>query len=128
MAIYHVTAHNLGEYVGALNQASKTEAPPYRAIAGRFSAMGWTAGDAIDALLVKLAQAGVDTPRNIAVHKMEPDEFFNAEQQARLQELMKRHKNGGLPSNERTELQALVDAELEGAIRRTEKMFGATQR
>jgi hypothetical protein len=61
--------------------------------------------------------------------KMEPDEFFTAEQQQRLEELLSRWRvarDGGrqFPSEEQAELEALVEAQLEGSARRVEAAFG----
>ena len=46
------------------------------------------------------------------------DEFFNAAQQARLTELMRRRETGTLAPEEAQELENLIAAELDGARRR----------
>ena len=125
MAIYHVTVGN----VSAKNAnvvPDEADFPRYRAIAGRYSGMGWTAGQAMDDLMAKLEPL-TEKPQTIILHRMESDEFFGAKQQERLQELMQRHKGEGLPASEQAELETLIEEELEGAIQRTKKMFGMNQ-
>ena len=59
----------------------------------------------------------------MAVQRSQPDEFFTAEQQRRLYELMARWRSAGdtgavLPPAEQLELNALVETELRGATAR----------
>ncbi len=59
---------------------------------------------------------------------MRPDRFFTSEQQNRLEELMRlwraaRDAGAQLPTEQQAELEALVEAQLEGAARRAEAMF-----
>ncbi|HEX8920112.1 MAG TPA: hypothetical protein VF766_01460 [Pyrinomonadaceae bacterium] len=53
------------------------------------------------------------------------DQFFNAAQQERLTELMQQRKAGNLSPEEKSELESLVKAELDGAQRRLAQMFGS---
>ena len=62
-----------------------------------------------------------------------PDRFFTAEQLRRLAELMSRWRaardsGGKLPLGEQAELEALVEAELDGAARRAEVIAKGRQR
>lgn len=59
----------------------------------------------------------------VIVQRFRPDEFFTAQQQARLQELMDRLHEAqaagqDLPPDEKEELERLVDAEWQAAIER----------
>lgn len=90
----------------------------YRAIAGRQQSVGKTAGEALDALTAALKCE--DSTTLVIVQHQQPDRFFTPEQQARLQELMRRWRqarDGGaaLTSEEQRELDELVDAEVRAA-------------
>jgi hypothetical protein len=58
----------------------------YRAVAGKVQAIGKTAGQALDALTAKLDTAEAGTL--VVVQHGQPDRFFTAEQQQRLEGLM----------------------------------------
>jgi hypothetical protein len=60
----------------------------YRAVAGNRQSVGRTAGEALDALTAQLDEAERGTL--VVVQHRRPDQFFTAEQQQRLQELMAR--------------------------------------
>ena len=67
---------------------------------------------------------------DIVVKSMSPDKFFTASQQRRLGELLAKRRialDTGREMNaaEKTELEALIDAELDGATRRAAGMIGA---
>ena len=62
------------------------------------------------------------------VQQFRPDQFFTAEQQQRLCELMScwraaRDTGQTLPPDEQVELEALVEAQLEGSAQRAEAML-----
>ena len=87
----------------------------YRAVAGSVQSVGKTPGQALDALTAQIGT--IDSSSLILVRQAQPDEFFTAEQQQRLAELMSRWRaaRGGGPAltpEERTELDALAQAEL----------------
>jgi len=87
----------------------------YRAVAGSVQSVGKTPGQALDALTAQIGT--IDSSSLILVRQAQPDEFFTAEQQQRLAELMARWRaarDGGpaLTPEERTELDALAQAEL----------------
>src|SRR5204863_8417673 len=94
------------------------KADSYRALAGDKESTGRTAGEALDALTSQLAEDESGTLVIVQNHKA--DEFFDAAQQERLAELMELRQARTLSSEEDQELESLVEAELDGARRRTE--------
>jgi hypothetical protein len=100
------------------------EASParYRAVAGHLQTVGSTVGQALDALTAQL-----DEPKGttlVIVQHGQPDQFFTAIQQQRLEELMARWRTARdsgatLPTSEQTELDTLVEAEQRAALQRT---------
>src|SRR5258706_16155784 len=87
----------------------------YRAVAGARQAVAKTVGAALDALTAQLSPEESGTL--VVVQNHQPDEFFTAEQQRRLEELMQcwraaRDTGKLLSPPEQTELNALVDAEV----------------
>jgi phenylpyruvate tautomerase PptA (4-oxalocrotonate tautomerase family) len=95
----------------------------YRAISGARQSEGKTAGEALDALAKQLNAEEASTL--VIVQNLRPDGFFTAQQQERLGELMTRWRsardaNGALKREEQAELEALIEAELNAAIRRSE--------
>ena len=94
----------------------------YRAISGKRQFFGKTAGEALDALRASLPDKDASTL--VLVQHHSPDQFFTAQEQVRLGELMARWRAGRdagtvLPPAEQAELDALVDAELRAARERT---------
>lgn len=97
----------------------------YRAVAGQRQSVGRTPGEALDTLAGQLPVGESGTL--VVVQHMRPDEFFTAEQRARLDLLMERwrHARDGrhaLSAEEHAELDALVALELEGTTRRAEAL------
>jgi uncharacterized FlgJ-related protein len=97
----------------------------YRAISGKKTSFGKTIGEAIDSINEQLKN---EPNPVIFIQDFEPDEFFTAEQQQRLSELMEklRQAQAGsykMDAKEREELEALIDAELDGSAQRTEAML-----
>ncbi len=98
-----------------------TQPTNYRAIAGDRQSVGRTAGEALDALTAQLDESEKGTL--VVVQHLRPDQFFTAEQQDRLRELMARWRAArdaqtSLPPEEQAELDALVEAELRAATAR----------
>lgn len=93
----------------------------YRAVAGDKESTGRTAGEALDALALQLKDEESGTLVIVQNHKA--DQFFNAAQQERLIELMQLRKVTNLSPEEESELESLVEAELDGARRRTEALL-----
>ncbi|MEL6350743.1 MAG: hypothetical protein AAFR58_03165 [Cyanobacteria bacterium J06627_28] len=84
----------------------------YRAISGDKHSVGETAGQALDALTVQLEDA--EFSGLFVIRTIEPDNFFTAEQQARLSNLMElwrkaRDQGHALPLEQQTELDLLVE-------------------
>ena len=103
----------------------------YRAIAGEKHAQGKTAGEALDALTAQLSADEASTL--IIVQQLRPDRFFTAAQQQRLEALMARWRTARdqgvtLPADEQTELEALIDAELQASAARTATLADALGR
>jgi hypothetical protein len=93
----------------------------YHAVAGDKHSHGKTVGEALDALTPQLSVDESGTL--IIVQSLRPDRLFTVEQQQRLAELMTRwraarDKGDTLPTQEQSELDALVDAELRAATAR----------
>jgi hypothetical protein len=93
----------------------------YRAVVGDKESTGRTAGEALDALTSQLEDNESGTL--IVIQNRKPDSFFNATQQTRLNELMLHRKDGRLSPEEETELESLIEAELDGARRRAETLL-----
>ncbi len=99
----------------------------FHAVAHGKQAFGDTLGEAIDGLTPQLEN---DLPRLIVIQSLRPDEFFTAAQQHRLHELMAkwreaRDTGAPLPEGENTELEALIDAELEASGKRAAALGAA---
>lgn len=113
-------------------QASEGQPALYRAIAPteQAQATGRTAGEALDALNAQLAQA--DSPL-VLVQSMRPDCWFTAEQQARLQELMRQSQAAAeagqpLPPDVEAERNTLIEAELRASGQRAAALADALGR
>lgn len=90
----------------------------YRAMASGRQALAKTAGAALDALTAQLE--GDASGTLVIVQNHGPDQFFTADQQQRLAELMMRWRSardGGteFSAAERAELDALVEAEAQAS-------------
>ena len=103
-------------------------ATPYRAVAGDTYATGPTVGQALDGLRSKLGEPTGTTL--VIVQSMTPDTLFTAEQRDRLAALMDRWsaaRDAGLElaSEEKLELNALVDGEVRAAGERAAQLLRA---
>ena len=103
----------------------------YCAVSNGKRSQGATAGEALDALTAQMPDTEKSTL--VIVQNRHPDQFFNAEQQHRLAELMARwraYRDEGkpLPIEEEAELDALVDADLRGAAARAAAMVAELKR
>lgn len=96
-------------------------ADSYRAVAGDKESTGRTAGEALDALTLQLADEEGGTL--VIVQNRKADRFFSAAQRARLAALMSRREAGTNSPEEEEELEGLVEAELDGARRRAEALL-----
>jgi len=107
--------------VAILPEVSDQGEKLYRAIAGGHQSVAGTAGAALDALTAQLPADEAGTL--VVVQSQQPDEFFTARQQGRVRDLMARWRTArdagtSLTPAERTELEALVDAEVQAAGKR----------
>jgi len=89
-----------------------------RAVAGARQAVAKTAGGALDALTAQLSPEEGGTL--VVVQNHRADQFFTAQQQQRLEELMDRWRAArssgkSLSPSEQAELNALVDAEVQAS-------------
>ncbi len=96
----------------------------YRASAGDKVSIGQTPGEALDAIYAQLEA----TDCNILIPNFQPDPFFTAEQQQRLSTLMNawreaRDREESFPIALKTELEALVEAELMASAHRLEGLW-----
>lgn len=87
----------------------------YRAIAGNKQSVGKTAGEALDALTAQLDES--ETGTLVIIQNYRSDQFFTAQQQQRLSELMElwrstRDRGEAISPEQQAELDALVEAEL----------------
>lgn len=101
----------------------------YRATCGNYHATGQTAGQALDTLEAELNITSTETGETLIIlQRFRPDDLFNATQQQRLRELMDQFHaaiDQGtqlLPSTQ-TELESLIEAELEANIQRSQRLL-----
>jgi hypothetical protein len=107
--------------IAILPENPGTRGTHYRAIAGEKQSVGRTAGEALDALTQQLDESQASTL--VVVQQLRPDQFFTAQQQARLQELMERWRRARdakacLLPEEQAELDSLVEQELRASANR----------
>lgn len=112
----------------AVTPESDSRPRAYRAVSGARTAVGPTIGDAFKSLADQLGEPEETT--FVVIQPMRPDRFFGAEQVRRLTELMAkwrvaRDSGSKFPDDEQAELDALVQAELEGTIRRSQALLDA---
>lgn len=105
----------------------------YRARCRDWQAVGATPGAALDAVeRLAATNSGNGNGTVVIVQRFRPDAFFTGRQQARLQELMERFRAARaaeqeLSLEESSELEALIEAEWQGAIARTNEIVNATK-
>jgi len=102
----------------------------FRAASRGRESVGPTPGAALDSLAQQLNPQESNTL--VVGQNMSPDEFFTAAQQQRLHELLDRRRSAldagrEMAASEKTELEALIDAELDGASRRAAAMVRELQ-
>jgi hypothetical protein len=101
----------------------------YRATCGDHQATGQTPGQALDSLEAELALSPTVNGTTLVIfQRFRPDEFFTAPQQQRLRELMDQFQTAnaqGIPldTTRQVELEALVEAELEANIQRSQRLL-----
>jgi len=87
----------------------------FRAIAGDRECLGKTMGEALDALTAEWGDSVQETV--VLIQRFQPDQYFTQAQHERLQALLARRST--LTPEERTELEALIDAEVDATVART---------
>jgi hypothetical protein len=116
-----------------IQEQANIESAVYRARCRDWQAVGATPGAALDAIERLVAATREDGNGTVViVQRFRPDAFFTSQQQARLQELMERFQvtlaaGKELATEERKELEALVDAEWQAAIDRAAEILKASQ-
>jgi hypothetical protein len=98
-----------------------TQNTRFQATSGNRFAVGRTMGEALDALLQNYEGEG--EPTAVLIQRFQPDAFFTQAQGDRMRELMKRRDT--LTTEERSELESLIDAELDATIARTDHLLPA---
>lgn len=103
----------------------------YQAVSGRRMAVGNTAGAALDALTEQFPDVAAEPC--VVVQRFQPDSYFSAAQQKRLQDLFQRWRNardggGALSPAEQAELESLVDDELAASGQRAADLAGRLAR
>ena len=114
--------------VAILPERSEQGELVYRAMASGRQSLAKSAGAALDALTAQLPAEEAGTL--VIVQSQQPDEFFTAQQQERLRELMARWRAArdagkSLLAAEQAELEALVEAELQAAGKRAAALSAA---
>jgi hypothetical protein len=117
--------------VAILPEVSEQGEKVYRAFASGHQSLAKTAGAALDALTAQLSADEVGTL--VVVQSQQPDEFFTAQQQERLRDLMARWRmardvGASLALAQQAELEALVDAEVLAAGKRAAALGAALGR
>ncbi len=112
--------------VAVLSMPGENDGISYYAMAGDKRSFGHTAGEALDSLTSQLAREDAGTL--VIVQNRQPDRFFDARQQRRLNELMQRWRTAqdhgdSLPASEQAELAELVDVELRATAARTDALL-----
>ena len=109
--------------VAILPIPTQTGGQTYQAVAGRHTAAGDTAGQALDALTALFPD--VESESLLIVQRFRPDLHFSESQQLRMADLMARWRaarDAGAPwsAEEQLELESLVSAELQASGQRAE--------
>jgi hypothetical protein len=102
----------------------------YRAASGNRQSTGKTAGAALDALTAQMENQEIEGFLLLQNHQ--PDRFFTALQQQRLTELMSgwrtaRDTGDSFPIDLQSELDALIDAELNATADRSQAILNQIQ-
>jgi hypothetical protein len=111
--------------IAVMQETGTGKTGSFRAVSGQLQAMGETAGKALDALTAQLPPEQSLTL--VIVRGLQPDEHFTTEQSRRLTGLMnlRREASEGRAAwndQDETELERLIDAELQAAARRAESL------
>ena len=91
----------------------------FRAVSGKRQSVGRTPGEALDALLAQ--EKGIIESSAILIQRFVPDAYFSQAQHDRIQELLGRRYSLSEPEN--SELDSLIDAELDATVLRTNALL-----
>jgi predicted Zn-dependent protease with MMP-like domain len=91
----------------------------FRAIAGNRQSLGRTMGEALDALTAEWGDSIQETV--VLIQRFQPDQYFTQAQYDRMQALLARR--AALTPEERAELEALIDTEVDATVTRTERLI-----
>jgi hypothetical protein len=102
----------------------------YRAVIGDRQSIGKTAGEALDALTMEIGSQEING--FFLLQSYQPDQFFTAQQQQRLTELMSiwrtaQDKGDTLPPEQQAELDNLIEAELYATAERAKAILADIQ-
>jgi hypothetical protein len=102
----------------------------YRAAMGDRQSTGKTAGAALDALTVQMGSQEING--FLLLQNYQPDQFFTAQQQQRLTELMSiwrttQDRGDLLPPEQQSELDDLIEAELYATAERAKSILAQIQ-
>lgn len=97
--------------------------PRFRAVAGESESLGRTMGEALDALTAEWGDNVRETA--VLIRRFGPDAHFTQAQYDRMQSLLSRRES--LTPGERSELESLIDAELDATIARTERLVHGSE-
>jgi hypothetical protein len=102
----------------------------YRAAIGDRQSTGKTAGEALDALTMQIGSQEING--FLLLQNQQPDRFFTIEQQQRLTELMSiwrtaRDRGDSIPAEQQSELDALIEAELNATAERAKAILAQIQ-
>lgn len=102
----------------------------YRAAIGDRQSTGRTAGEALDALTMQIGSQEING--FLLIQNQQPDRFFTVEQQQRLAELMSiwrtaRDRGDSIPAEQQSELDALIEAELNATAERAKAILSQIQ-
>ena len=100
-------------------KANEASSPRFLAIAGRHQSAGDTPGEALDSLLMQEGNT-IDSSL-IFIQRCAPDLYFTRAQHDRMKELLNRRHS--LTSHENEELDALINAELDATVSRTNPLL-----
>jgi pyruvate kinase len=101
----------------------------YRATCGQHQATGQTPGQALDTLEAELATTSTDSGETLVIlQRFRPDDLFTAAQQQLLRKLMDKFQAAitqgtQLAPTVQSELDTLVEAELEANIQRSQRLL-----
>jgi hypothetical protein len=109
--------------VAIRDESKEPGKPRFRAVAGHRQSVGRTMGEALDALTADWGDDVQETA--VLIQRFQPDAHFTEAQHLRMQELLARRAT--LTAEERAELEALVDAELDATVARTDSLLRPPQ-